>query len=66
MIAADNEDLIVIYEKLLLARATAGIRPVLYVSSPVDLQCAILMLLPLKQGQASEADPPLLLTRAHR
>jgi hypothetical protein len=34
-----------LYEEMLYERAARGIRPVLYVSSPKDLECSVLMLL---------------------
>ena len=34
-----------LYEEMLYERAAIGIRPVLYVSSQTDLECAVLMLL---------------------
>lgn len=34
-----------LYEEMLHARAVKGIRPMLYVSSPTDLECSVLMLL---------------------
>lgn len=34
-----------LYEEMLYERAAKGIRPVLYVSSPKDLECSVLMLL---------------------
>ena len=43
-------DMIILIEQLLLERAMSGFRPVLYVSSPTDLQCAIIMLLPVRNG----------------
>lgn len=38
-------DYVDLYEQLLYERASMGIRPVLYVSSLTDLECAMLMLL---------------------
>lgn len=48
MPAVDGRQTCVIdlYEKLLLQRAFAGLRPVLYVSSFTDLECAVTMLMP--------------------
>ena len=38
-------DYVDLYEQLLYERASQGIRPVLYVSTSTDLECAMLMLL---------------------
>lgn len=40
-----DDNLIDLYEQLLFERAANGIRPVLYVSTPKDLECAVAMLL---------------------
>jgi len=40
-----DSDVVELYEELLYERAAKGIRPVLYVSSPTDLECSVLMLL---------------------
>ena len=40
-----DADYIDLYEQLLYQRASRGIRPVLYMSSPTDLECSMLMLL---------------------
>jgi hypothetical protein len=34
-----------LYDEMLYARVAKGIRPVLYISSPKDLECSILILL---------------------
>jgi len=41
----ESDELIELYEQMLYQRAVKGIRPVLYVSSPQDLECNMLMLL---------------------
>ena len=58
-------DMIDLFEQMLLERAMQGYRPVLYISSPTDFQCSMMMLLPLKQEQrgASLSRQPAL--RAH-
>jgi hypothetical protein len=38
-------DVVDLYEEMLYARASRGIRPVLYVSSRKDFECCVLMLL---------------------
>jgi hypothetical protein len=38
-------DIVDLYEQMLFERASKGIRPLLYVSSNTDLECAMLMLL---------------------
>jgi hypothetical protein len=38
MLDANNQDLVVILEQLLLERAMKGSRPVLYISLPTDFQ----------------------------
>jgi hypothetical protein len=38
-------DMIDLYEQMLFERANKGIRPVLYLSSPKDLECSMIMLL---------------------
>ena len=38
-------DLVDIFEQMLTLRAARGIRPVLYVSSYIDLECSLVMLL---------------------
>lgn len=38
-------DLVDIFEQMLTQRASRGIRPVLYVSSYIDLECSLVMLL---------------------
>jgi hypothetical protein len=43
-------DMVDLYEEMLYTRAAKRIRPVLYVSSPKDLECSVLMLL----GEAPE------------
>jgi len=43
--AKPEVDMIDIYEQMLFERANKGIRPVLYLSSPKDLECSMLMLL---------------------
>jgi hypothetical protein len=40
-----DSDVVELYEELLYERAAKGLRPVLYVSSPKDLECSVLMLL---------------------
>jgi hypothetical protein len=40
-----GEDIVDLMEEMLFQRAAIGIRPVLYLSSYVDLECSILMLL---------------------
>jgi len=40
-----NSKLLDLYEEMLSERAAKGIRPVLYVSSPKDLECSVVMLL---------------------
>ena len=40
-----ESDVVDLYEQLLYERAAKGIRPVLYVSSPKDLECSVIMLL---------------------
>jgi len=41
----ESDEMIELYEQMLFQRASKGIRPVLYVSSPEDLECNMLMLL---------------------
>lgn len=38
-------DLVELYEQMLFQRSARGIRPMLYVSSYVDLECSMVMLL---------------------
>jgi hypothetical protein len=38
-------DMVDLFEEMLYQRASAGIRPMLYVSSNTDLECSMLMLL---------------------
>jgi hypothetical protein len=38
-------DIVDVYEQMLFQRAAQGIRPTLYVSSFMDLECSMLMLL---------------------
>lgn len=40
-----DSDMLDVYEEMLSARAAKGIRPMLYVSAPKDLECSVLMLL---------------------
>ncbi|HYM00582.1 MAG TPA: hypothetical protein VEZ90_16625 [Blastocatellia bacterium] len=40
-----DPDTIELYEKMLDERAARGIRPFVYMSSPTDLECSVLMLL---------------------
>lgn len=40
-----DSDMLDLYEEMLYARAAKGIRPMLYVSSPRDLECSVLLLL---------------------
>jgi hypothetical protein len=40
-----DSNMLDLYEEMLFARAAKGIRPVLYVSSPKDLECSVLLLL---------------------
>jgi len=40
-----DADLIDLYEDMLSERAAKGIRPVLYISSCIDLECSMLVLL---------------------
>ena len=42
---SQDVDVVDIYEQMLSERAARGIRPVLYVSSYVDLECSLVMLL---------------------
>jgi len=58
MIDTGNDGIIAILEQLLLERATKGFRPVLYISSPTDFQCSVLMLLPLKDAPTDGLPPP--------
>jgi len=43
--SATDVDIVDVFEEMLCQRAIKGIRPVLYVSSLMDLECNILMLL---------------------
>jgi hypothetical protein len=46
-------DLVDIFEQMLTQRASRGIRPVLYVSSYIDLECSLVMLLDGSDSQPS-------------
>lgn len=63
--AAGNDGLVVIFERLLLARAMTGFRPVLYVSSWTDLHCSVLMLLPMDDTPSPGQRRPIPLIKAH-
>ncbi|HKQ08807.1 MAG TPA: hypothetical protein VJ464_27035 [Blastocatellia bacterium] len=50
----DSEvDIVDVYEQMLFQRAAKGIRPTLYVSSVVDLECSMLMLLDEEDQQCA-------------
>jgi hypothetical protein len=40
-----DSNMLDLYELMLHARAAIGIRPLLYISSPTELECSVLMLL---------------------
>jgi hypothetical protein len=40
-----DSNIVDLYEEMLCARAARGIQPVLFVSSPKDIECSVLMLL---------------------
>jgi hypothetical protein len=40
-----NVDMVDLFEEMLYQRASCGIRPMLYLSSNIDLECSMLMLL---------------------
>ena len=46
-------DIVEVYEQMLFQRAAKGIRPTLYVSSVVDLECSMLMLLDEEDQQCA-------------
>jgi len=46
-------DIVDVYEQMLFQRAANGIRPTLYVSSVVDLECSMLMLLDEEDQQCA-------------
>jgi hypothetical protein len=46
-------DIVDVYEQMLFQRAAKGIRPTLYVSSVVDLECSMLMLLDEEDQQCA-------------
>lgn len=51
-------DVVALYEEMLFERALKGIRPVLYVSSPKDFECSVLLLLgEPREGQLVEQHP---------
>ena len=45
-----DSELVDLYEEMLYERASKGIRPVLYVSSPTDFECSAIMLLDKRAG----------------
>lgn len=48
-----------LYEEMLYERAAKGIRPMLYVSSPKDLECSVLILLDKSpEGKLAGDQPP--------
>jgi hypothetical protein len=53
-------DIVDVYEQMLYQRAAKGIRPTLYVSSYMDLECSMLMLLDEEdQQRASGQQRPI-------
>ena len=46
-------DIVDVYEQMLYQRAAKGIRPTLYVSSFMDLECSMLMLLDEEDQQCA-------------
>jgi hypothetical protein len=59
-----ESDVVDLYEQMLYERATKGIRPALYVSSSIDLECSALLLLNrpaevLLAGRAARNKNPL-------
>ena len=50
-----DSDTVDLYEQMLYERAVKGIRPLLYISSPTDLECSMLMLLDeAQEGQLAQ------------
>jgi hypothetical protein len=46
-----DSDVVDLYEEMLYARASKGIRPVLYLSSSTDFECSAIMLLDKTAGK---------------
>lgn len=58
-----DSEIVDLYEQMLYERAANGIRPLLYISSPKDLECSMLML--LDEALAAQRELTGYRARAH-